>query len=547
MKSRDAGGGSALNHRPTAASINADNFLRQATSLIPAEVRMISGCEDQQTSADVSNVSNELPNPAGRAGGACTSQLLKILYRDQQQSQHGASQQTRRSFQDILMELRQNLQSGGYSQIPQLSSSRPLDLGETPFALGVGSGRKRALLVGINYNGSNALRGCHNDCMNMKRYLVTYHGFPEHDILVLMDDGKHQYPNRQNILRGLQALVKASAPGDSVFFHYSGHGGLLMPENNMFKSKQKDFDQTLIPLDHQRSGQIRDFSLFNHFVRPMAAGVTVTCLLDCCHSGSVLDLPYSFRATQIGERGAQLGGMVMTPQMDFLSNLAFLYILSGARLPAGFDDVTNHFEEVTDEDMTEYEGVLAEDAANDVDGGDIGYDVTGDGDGNGYDGAGDYTAGDGADAGYDGDIAGDYDGADAYGDDGYRDAVVADEGMQGYGYTGAGDAAAEDATYANAAQYGDAVPNYGEYAADDGNDAAAYNMLSDTGMADGGDGGGGWGGDEAGGFGGFDDGGGGWGGDGDDFDGGGNDCNFLSFLGMLLGGLLSGGGGDDDF
>lgn len=45
---------------------------------INAKVFMISGCEDKQTSADVSNVSSfSLPNPNGRAGGACTSALLK--------------------------------------------------------------------------------------------------------------------------------------------------------------------------------------------------------------------------------------------------------------------------------------------------------------------------------------------------------------------------------------------------------------------------------------------------------------------------------------
>ena len=40
-------------------------------TIIKANVRMISGCMDTQTSADVSNVETfELPDPAGRSGGA---------------------------------------------------------------------------------------------------------------------------------------------------------------------------------------------------------------------------------------------------------------------------------------------------------------------------------------------------------------------------------------------------------------------------------------------------------------------------------------------
>jgi hypothetical protein len=43
------------------------DFEGNAAELIPADVRMISGCQDAQTSADVSNVSEfQLPDPAGR-------------------------------------------------------------------------------------------------------------------------------------------------------------------------------------------------------------------------------------------------------------------------------------------------------------------------------------------------------------------------------------------------------------------------------------------------------------------------------------------------
>lgn len=55
-------------------------------------------------------------------------------------------------------------------------------------------------------------------------------------------------------------------------------------------------DETMIPVDFKSAGQIRDDELFAKFIVPMQPDVTVTCLMDCCHSGSILDLPYMFTA-----------------------------------------------------------------------------------------------------------------------------------------------------------------------------------------------------------------------------------------------------------
>lgn len=49
-------------------------------------------------------------------------------------------------------------------------------------------------------------------------------------------------------------------------------------------------------MDFQQAGQIRDDELLEKFIVPMQADVTMTCLMDCCHSGSILDLPYMFTA-----------------------------------------------------------------------------------------------------------------------------------------------------------------------------------------------------------------------------------------------------------
>ena len=52
----------------------------------------------------------------------------------------------------------------------------------------------------------------------------------------------------------------------------------------------------MIPVDFRTAGQIVDDDILKMLVIPMAAGVTVTVLMDCCHSGTVLDLPYRFSA-----------------------------------------------------------------------------------------------------------------------------------------------------------------------------------------------------------------------------------------------------------
>eukprot|EP00956_Cyclotella_meneghiniana_P000680 scaffold713_cov68-Cyclotella_meneghiniana.AAC.7 len=73
-------------------------------------------------------------------------------------------------------------------------------------------------------------------------------------------------------------------------FH-QGHGGRLADDNG---DEDDGYDETLIPVDFQKAGQIRDDDLLKILVHPMKAGVTMTCLMDCCHSGTVLDLPYRF-------------------------------------------------------------------------------------------------------------------------------------------------------------------------------------------------------------------------------------------------------------
>jgi hypothetical protein len=56
------------------------------------------------------------------------------------------------------------------------------------------------------------------------------------------------------------------------------------------------YDETLVPVDYHEAGMIRDDDLFDILIKPMKDDVYCVFLMDCCHSGTVLDLPYLFKA-----------------------------------------------------------------------------------------------------------------------------------------------------------------------------------------------------------------------------------------------------------
>jgi hypothetical protein len=162
----------------------------------------------------------------------------------------------------------------------------------TPESFDRRQNKQRAVLIGINYKGQNGqLSGCHNDVHNVAQYLKDVQGFKDENITILMDDGMHKPPTKSAIISAYKRLVKQSKEGDVVFCHYSGHGGRLPDDNG---DEDDGYDETLIPVDFKKNGQIRDDDLLKILIHPMPSNVTMTCLMDCCHSGTVLDLPYRF-------------------------------------------------------------------------------------------------------------------------------------------------------------------------------------------------------------------------------------------------------------
>jgi hypothetical protein len=156
------------------------------------------------------------------------------------------------------------------------------------------SGRRKALLIGINYFSQRGqLRGCINDVRNMSAYLVEHFQYKREDMVILTDDQQNpmSQPTKQNILRAMHWLVKDAHPDDSLFFHYSGHGGQT---KDLDGDEADGYDEVIYPVDFRQNGHITDDEMHRIMVRPLASGVRLTAIFDSCHSGTALDLPYIY-------------------------------------------------------------------------------------------------------------------------------------------------------------------------------------------------------------------------------------------------------------
>lgn len=88
-----------------------------------------------------------------------------------------------------------------------------------------------------------------------------------------------------------------SEPNTTCFFHYSGHGGQVKDTDD---NRPTGMDDTLVPVDYERRGQITADLLHEHLVTKLARGSTLFAVLDCCHSGSALELPFVYMSDDNG-------------------------------------------------------------------------------------------------------------------------------------------------------------------------------------------------------------------------------------------------------
>jgi metacaspase-1 len=106
-------------------------------------------------------------------------------------------------------------------------------------------------------------------------------------------------PTRANLMRALRWLVDGASAGDSLVFHFSGHGVQKLDRDG---DEADGYDEALCPVDFEDprggGGVILDDEINATIVRPLGKGVKLHAIVDTCHSGTILDLPYLCRLSR---------------------------------------------------------------------------------------------------------------------------------------------------------------------------------------------------------------------------------------------------------
>ncbi|CAK7328479.1 unnamed protein product [Dovyalis caffra] len=182
----------------------------------------------------------------------------------------------------------------GSSKSYKSLNSTPSPLLSSKSLSGARPSRKRALLIGVTYMKSkHELKGTIIDVKRIRSLLLDTFKFPRENILVLTEEESEPafVPTKKSIENSFKWLVDDCQAGDSLVFYFSGHG---VRQPDMDSDESDGFDETICPVDFMQAGSITDDAIRSSIVRPLKNGVTLNAIVDACHSGTVLDLPFVY-------------------------------------------------------------------------------------------------------------------------------------------------------------------------------------------------------------------------------------------------------------
>jgi hypothetical protein len=151
-----------------------------------------------------------------------------------------------------------------------------------------GSGRRRALTIGINAYSTQPLFGCVADARSASATLGQL-GF---EVRTLFDEAA----TRRGIEAAVDRLLAESKRGDTGVIHYAGHGTQL-PDLN--QDEGDGFDEAWVPFDYMSGEFFIDDDQGKLFDRYRAAGIELILFTDCCHSGTNTRAAFTPNAPQV--------------------------------------------------------------------------------------------------------------------------------------------------------------------------------------------------------------------------------------------------------
>lgn len=166
------------------------------------------------------------------------------------------------------------------------------------------------LSIGINYKNTNMeLQNCIYDALDMEKQLSNLFNVKKN---VLLTDDTEIKPTKENILQSIQELAENANANENYWIHYSGHG--VQQRNQANDDQEKDGkDEAIVPLDYdgERSKLILDDEL-NEVCQLFPENTNVFMTFDCCHSGTMMDLPFKYRK-QMDNRNHHLNRSITQP------------------------------------------------------------------------------------------------------------------------------------------------------------------------------------------------------------------------------------------
>jgi hypothetical protein len=165
--------------------------------------------------------------------------------------------------------------------------------------------KKRALLIGINYfkMPEYRLSGCIDDICSMRNMLIDAYGYDKSNIIMLRDDTENRdlMPTYENIMRELIDIVSTNS--DEIWIQYSGHG-------TQFQNKTDKLlmDDVIVPIDFYKS-YIFDYDIYKILLKIRCRAIL---LFDCCHSGSIGNLPWTFTMNTNNENNSKSDTNIIT-------------------------------------------------------------------------------------------------------------------------------------------------------------------------------------------------------------------------------------------